>query len=118
MGGLRPSLPLFNAMEIYQIINLDCRIKENRKRLLSEVMNATKLDRKPTLQKLEKMVTSVGKKYNMSVQYIQQSADGIAMSVRVGESYQMFACRSYYEAMCKILLYIKAYKDFRKKKVK
>lgn len=117
-NGRASALPMFNNMQIYEILNLNCKKKENRKRLLEEVMEITRLSRKPTLQKLESMIVSVGKKYGFQVQYVRQMSEGIAMSVRVGDAYQMLMCQTYYEACCKLLLYIKAYKEYRKLKVK
>lgn len=105
-------------MKQYEIINLDCSTKKNRKKLLLETMKVTKQEEKPTKQFLEKFSYSVGKKYKMQVQLVKQVGEKLFVSVRYEEGYITFLCHSYYEAICKYILLIYEMQRYKKMKVK
>lgn len=106
-------------MEVYQIKYLDCREKKNRQKLLQEIMKATKQTEKPSKEFLERFSRSVGDKYKMPVKLVKQVDNYLFVSVLVeGDSYSTLECQSYYEALCKYILLVQAYKKYREQKVK
>lgn len=106
-------------MEIYQIKSLDCRNMSDRKRLLDEVKKVLKRDEKPSKESLEKISRSVGEKYKMPVALVKQNSDYLLVSVAIeGGAFSTFRCYSYYEALCKHILLVQAFKKYYELKVK
>lgn len=91
-------------MELHEIKRADCSIKENRIKLLKEVMRVLKLTEKPSLSKLEKISDKLGRKYNMRMKF---SHNIIIIYVEGG--YSLINCESRYEAYLKHILYIREY---------
>ena len=106
-------------MEIFEIKGLDCSKTKNRMILLKEVKSLIKTDEKPSKEKLEKICKSLQKKYGYKVKKFRQSDGKLFMSIEVERgSYSNLCCLSYYEAMCKYILFVKAYLDYKKLGVK
>ena len=105
-------------MKSYEIIYLDCSKKENRKKLLKETMKVVKKEEKPTKEFIEKFSYSVGKKYRMGVQLVKQVNGKLFISIRNEEAFITILCDSYYEALCKHILIVKAMQEYKKQKVK
>ena len=91
-------------MELYEIKRADCSIKENRIKLLKEVMRVLKLTEKPSLSKLEKISDKLGNKYNMRMKFIHN-----IMIIYVEGGYSLINYESKYEAYLKHILYIREY---------
>lgn len=101
-------------MEVWQIKGLDCSVKENRKKLLKEVMKVTKQEEKPTEEFLERFARSVGKKYDMPINIVKYVKSGMFISYKYDkDAYGSFTARSYYESLCKYILLIRAHVKFK-----
>lgn len=97
-------------MEIFQIHYLDCREPANRRILIREIERVLKCNSKPSIERLERFSKSVSRKYGMPVVMAESSAEKLTVSVRVGQdSYSVFECHSYYEALCKHILLVECY---------
>lgn len=106
-------------MEIYQIKNLDCSKKKNRISLVKNTMKAMKLEEKPTVKELEKFCKKICKKYDIPIKRFEQSNNVLFVSIEVESgTYSTFACVSYYEMLCKYILFVHAILKNRKLKVK
>lgn len=106
-------------MEIFEIKGLDCSKTKNRVILLKEVKKLLKTDEKPSKERLEKVCRSLQNKHGYIMRRFKQKEDKLFVSVEVGKgSYSTFCCLSYYEAMCKYILFVKAYLDNKKLGVK
>lgn len=106
-------------METYEIYNLDCSVKNNRKRLLKETMEAIKEEEKPDKVTLKRYCKHLGKKHKFKFQLVKPINDKIFISVLTPhDGYVTFYVNSNYEALCKFILLIKAYVKYRKLKVK
>lgn len=106
-------------MEIFEIKGLDCSKTKNRMILLKEVKRLIKTEEKPSKEKLEKICKSLQKKYGYKVKKIRQSDGKLFMSIEVERGgYSTLCCLSYYEAMCKYVLFVKACLDYKKLGVK
>lgn len=102
-------------MEIFVIKYLDCSKKKNRVLLVKEIMRILKCTEKPSMQKLEKVVSSVEKKYNFPIHKVVQKDNRIVVSVEVSSgSYSTFIVHSQYEFMCKYILFVKEYRKVRR----
>ncbi len=95
-------------MEIYQIENLDCKKKENRIKLVKAVNKIIKNEGKPSIKLLEKCYKSLSKKYKMPANIFEVSKYGISLNINVyGKfSYSTMRCKTYYEALCKYILFV------------
>lgn len=106
-------------MEIFEIKGLDCSKTKNRVILLKEVKKLLKTDEKPSKEKLEKVCKSLQNKYGYIMRRFKQKDDKLFISIEVENgSYSTFCCLSYYEAMCKYILFVKACIDNKKIGVK
>lgn len=106
-------------MENFEIYNLDCSVKTNRKRLLKEVMGVTKQEEKPSKETLEKYSRILGDKYKMKIHLVKQQGKQLFISViHPNDGYVTFKTNSYYEALCKYILLVREYSRYRKLKVK
>lgn len=106
-------------MEIYQIKGLDCSKHSNRLLLLKEVKQAIKSEEKPSIERLEKICKSLQEKYKMPMRKFKQKDGKLFVSIEVEQgSYSTLCCLSYYEVMCKYILYVKAWKAMKKLEVK
>lgn len=106
-------------MEIYEIKNLDCSKKKNRISLVKGTMKAMKLEEKPTVKELEKFCKKICKKYDIPIKRFEQSNNVLFVSLEVESgSYSTFICVSYYEMLCKYILFVRAILKNRKLKVK
>lgn len=106
-------------MEIYEIKNLDCSKKKNRISLVKSTMKAMKLEEKPTVKELEKFCKKICKKYDIPIKRFEQSNNVLFVSLEVETgSYSTFVCVSYYEMLCKYILFVRAILKNRKLKVK
>ena len=106
-------------MEIYEIVNLDCSKKKNRISLVKSTMKAMKIEEKLTVKELEKFCKKICKKYNIPIKKFKQSDNTLFASLEVEPgSYSTFVCVSYYEMLCKYILFVRAILKYRKLKVK
>ena len=106
-------------MMIFQIKNIDCSKKKNRIILVKNTMKVLKLDHKPSKEELEKYCKKICKKYDIPVKNFEQRNGVLFVSIEVEPgSYSTFICFSYYEMMCKYILYVKAVLKNRKLKGK
>lgn len=107
-------------MEIFEIKGLDCSKQENRIKLVREIKKVLKVDDKPSKEYLEKVSRSLAKKYGMPVVLVKQKEsfnknDKLFVSLDTGNGFTTYCCTGYYEALCKHILLIKAYRDYYKK---
>ena len=106
-------------MEIFEIKGLDCSKTKNRVILLKEVKKLLKTDEKPSKEKHEKVCKSLQSKHGYMMRRFKQKDDKLFVSIEVEKgSYSTFCCLSYYEAMCKYRLCVKACLDNKKLGVK
>ena len=106
-------------MEIYEIKNLDCSKKKNRISLVKNTMKAMKIEEKPTAKELEKFCKKICKKYDIPIKRFEQSNNVLFVSLEVESgTYSTFICVSYYEMLCKYILFVRAILKNRKLKVK
>lgn len=106
-------------MEIYEIKNLDCSLLENRKKLLKVVKKLIKSEDKPTKKQLYSICKSLMKKYKIKIKNFRQENGLLFVSLEIEPgAYSTFYCHSFYEMMCKYILYVKAIKDYRKAEIK
>ena len=106
-------------MEMHEIYYLDCSKKENRIKLVKEIMKKMKLDTKPTLDQLDSFVRRIEKKYKVHIVLIKYMPHNkMMMSITQDDrSYAVIECSSLYECSCKFILYaakIIEYKRIRK----
>lgn len=100
-------------MEIYEIYNLDCSKKENRKILLNETIKVLGLDEKPTKEELKKYCKMVKAKYKIKMSS-KKLENGYQINLEVERyGYSVFKCITPFEAMCKYILFCKAWKKVR-----
>ena len=96
-------------MEISEIKGLDCSKTKNRVILLKEVKKLLKTDEKPSKEKLEKVCKSLQNKYGYIIRRFKQKDGKLFVSIEVEKgSSSTFCCLSYYESMCKYILFVKA----------
>lgn len=82
-------------------------------------MKAMKLEEKPTVKELEKFCKKICKKYDIPIKRFEQSNNVLFVSLEVESgSYSTFICVSYYEMLCKYILFVRAILKNRKLKVK
>lgn len=106
-------------METFEIYNLDCSVKNNRKRLLKETMEAIKEEDKPDIELLKKYCKHLGKKYKMKIHMIHKMDEELFISVlHPNDGYVTYKAKSKYEALCKYILLVRNYNRYRKLKVK
>lgn len=102
-------------MEIYEIKNCDCSLLKDRIKLVKATMEAIHCDEKPTKEQLNKICKSLRNKYGMQLKNFKQKNGKIFASIETERgSYSTFVCLSYYELMCKYILFVKAMKEYRK----
>lgn len=82
-------------------------------------MKALKIEDKPSKEYLEKICKKISKKYNIPVRKFVYGKNKYVVSVEVEKgSYSTFVVKTYYEMMCKYILFVKAYLKSKKVKVK
>lgn len=100
-------------MEIYQIKSLNCKDKKNRKKILKEVMKVVHTKEKPTKKELETICKSISKKYSIKIHMIKYSeSGGLSASIRVKDAYSAIYCDTYYELLCKFILYVEKMRKY------
>ncbi len=100
-------------VEIYRIYGLDCREKRNRIALAKDTARAIKVNSKPDLLLLERWYKSLSKKYKMEANIYKISKRNISLNINVnGDSYSSLECRSYYECLCKYILYVEQWRKY------
>ena len=78
-----------------------------------------KLEEKPTVKELEKFCKKICKKYDIPIKRFEQSNNVLFVSLEVESgTYSTFVCVSYYEMLCKYILFVRAILKNRKLKVK
>lgn len=103
-------------MELHRIINLDCSKKENRIKLLKATNKILKVEEKQNKEKLEKICKSLMKKYNKPFRCFYLNNEKIQVSVCINNNaFSSFICNSYYELLCKYILFVKVYKNYEEK---
>lgn len=106
-------------MEIYKIKNLDCSLPENRQKLLKVTKKVIKSEEKPTKKKLYSICKSLMKKYKIKIKKFRQENGLLFVSLEIEPgTYSTFYCYTFYEMMCKYILYVKAIQDYRKAEIK
>ena len=106
-------------MDIYQIKGLDCSKHTNRLLLLKEVKQVIKAESKPSIERLENICKSLQEKYKMPIRKFKQKDGKLFVSIETEQgSYSTLCCLSYYEALCKYILCVKAWKEYKKLEVK
>lgn len=117
----RRAIPLKRLIKLenYEVYNLDCSQKQNRKILLKEVMAILHKDEKPTKSELERYSAILYNKYKMKIHLVKQIGDHLFISVlHPNDGYVTFETNSYYEALCKLIILIRNYSKYKKLKVK
>ena len=77
------------------------------------------VDGREAKEKLEKVCKSLQNKYGYIMRRFKQKDDKLFVSIEVENgSYSTFCCLSYYESMCKYILFVKACIDNKKIGVK
>lgn len=100
-------------MSISNIINLDCTKKENRIKLVKAVNKVINVEERQEKEKLEKICKSLMKKYNKHFECFYLCDNKIQISINTGDnSFSSFVCNSYYELLCKYILFVKASKEY------
>lgn len=106
-------------MEIYEIKYLDCSSFENRIKLLKATKKVIRSEEKPTKKQLYSICKSLMKKYKIKIKKFRQENNLIFVSLEVEPgAYSTFYCYTFYEMMCKYILYVKAIQDYRKAEIK
>lgn len=101
------------SMEIYKINGIDCREKRNRILLAKDTARAIKVSKKPDIALLERWYKSLSKKYKMKANIFKISKRHISLNINViGDSYSVFECRSYYECLCKYILFVEQWRKY------
>lgn len=100
------------ALTVSQIYTLNCTDKNNRRLLLKELIKALKLNGVPTITELEGYSLKIANKFKIRVGMIKMLKDG-RMQVNIEHvgpecEYTFYYSNSYYEALCKYILYVKA----------
>lgn len=102
-------------MENYEIKYLDCSKVENRIKLVKEVNRVIKHKEKPSKEELKRICKSLQKKYDMKMKSFRQSENYIHVSIEVFPgTYSTLVCNSFYELMCKYILIVKNYVDYKR----
>lgn len=106
-------------MKIHEIKNLDCSLLKNRIKLVKATMKAIKTKEKPDKAKLSSICKSLMKKYKIKIRRFKQENGLLFVSLEIEPgTFSTFYCYSFYELMCKYILYVKAIKEYRKEKVR
>lgn len=104
-------------MEIYRIKSLDCFWKENRIKLVKEVMRALRLEEKPSKETLEKYCKKIYNKYKIGVKTAKIKENGkLQVNIETApNSFSAMNCLTYYEALCKYILFAEAWIKYKNK---
>lgn len=106
-------------MEIFEIKNLDCSKKENRKKLLKQFMIEFGLEEKPSNEKIGNISEKIEKKYNAILSlYLDKEKRKIQANIRMGDQYSTFLVYSIVEAYIKHCMIVKETIKNKKRKVK
>ena len=95
-------------MKIHEIKNLDCSKKLNRKTLIKETMKALGLTEMPNEIYLRKACIKLSTQHHLPIKSIVNYPTFFEVNIDVGNGYSTLVCNSYYEALCKYILFIKA----------
>ena len=100
--------------KIYRIQNLNCSQKKNRIKLVKAVMKTIKVNKKPSIELLEKWQRSLQKKYKININVFEISKCDMQVSMEIEQSvYISFVCNTYYESLCKYILMVKEHVKYR-----
>ncbi len=87
-------------MEIYEIQNLNCKVKENRKKLAREVSTLFGRDSALNKEQIKKAAKSISKKYKFRISQVI----GNSVFVDTRNGYSEFKADSEYEMYAKFIL--------------
>ena len=109
-------------MKIFEIKNIDCSKKEQRQKLLKETMKVCKLEEKPTIDQLKEICKKIKKKYGMKLKTfpkdeINFETNMASIEIDQGQ-FSTFDYESKYECLCKYILIVKGWVDFKKLEAK
>ena len=102
-------------MEIYEITNLDCRIKKNRIKLAREVATLLGRDSALSMEQIQKAAEKISKKYKLRISQIQYSTERKEeklcwVFVDTGSGYSQYRANSIYEIYAKFILLVNEYR--------
>lgn len=101
-------------MEIYQVNNLDCSIKQNRIKLMKAFMKAFGMKEIPSKEMIGKCSKSIENKYGYKIA-IFNTIPKLTLSIGKNGSYSVLNVDSVTEAYMKHCLIVKAYIENGKK---
>lgn len=102
-------------MEINEILNYQCNTKQQRKKLLKQVIDLLKKKEIPTKEELKRIIQKLSNKYKFNLNYIIQKEGKYISSVKGISGYTMYYSNSEYEALLKYILLVKALLVYKKK---
>ena len=109
-------------MKIFEIKNIDCSKKEHRQKLVKETMKVCKLEEKPKIYQLKKKKKKIKKKYGMKLRTFPKDKINFKTnmaSVEIDQGqFSTFDYDSKYECLCKYILIVKCWVDFKKLEAK
>lgn len=88
-------------MKIFEIKNLDCNIKENRKTLMKEFVKVMKLDHVPDKEEIGRISNKVEKKYKCKLRIFLDKDKNLMASMERGNSFSTFSVETLTEAFIK-----------------
>lgn len=102
-------------MEIYEIKNLDCRIKKNRQKLAREVAALLGRDSALSNEQIQKAAEKISKKYKFHISQIQYSAERMEeklcwVFIDIDSGYSQYRANSQYEVYAKFILLVNEYR--------
>lgn len=101
-------------MEIFEIKNLNCSVRGNRNKLVIETMDALGMDEKPSKEYLKAVCKRLIKKYKMPMNVFKRG-DRLIVNIKTpADGYSTMECLHTYEVYCKYILFVKAWKQYKK----
>ena len=101
-------------MKIYEIKNLDCNKRSNRKKLLNETMNLLNLKEKPSIEDLLLYCKKIKRKYKIGFKAFPLE-DCYQINIEVERGIQsIMICYTKYEAICKYILFCNAWLKYKR----
>lgn len=92
-------------MRIYEIKALNSLHKSDRVALVKEVMKSLNLKEKPDEVLLRKALPDIEKKCKVRIKSIINYHDHFVVNIDTHTGYSELECRTYYEFLCKYILY-------------
>ena len=100
-------------MKIYEITYLDCSKKENRKKLIKNVIKILGTEEIPTKEKLKQICRKISKKYKIPIK-VYKVGSKYQANFLVESSYHSIVCLTPTEVYLKYILYVKEWIKYKK----